>query len=247
MSRVLGCDTAMILAAGRGERMRPLTDHTPKPLLRAGGKALIEWHLHALARAGITRVIVNTAHLGEQIEAALGDGARFGVRVAYSRETSALETAGGIANALQLLGDTPFIVVNGDIVCDYAFGALREHATQLPRWQALAYLVLVDNPAHHPRGDFAVHDGSVVEHAATLQTFSGIALYDPALFRAIKPGERAALAPLLREGMRRGAVRGEHYRGLWLDVGTPERLALADQLLTHAQVPANHQQNGTTL
>jgi MurNAc alpha-1-phosphate uridylyltransferase len=237
----------MILAAGRGERMRPLTDHTPKPLLRAGGKALIEWHLHALAQAGIARVIVNTAHLGEQIEAALGDGKRFGVRIAYSRESSALETAGGIANALQLLGDAPFIVVNGDIVSDYAFATLRAHALQLAHWKALAYLVLVDNPAHHPRGDFGVSDGVVVEQAAALQTFSGIALYDPALFKAVKPGERAALAPLLRAAMRQGAVRGEHYRSLWLDVGTPERLAQADQLLSRAPMPSGHQPNGTTL
>ncbi len=221
----------MILAAGRGERMRPLTDHTPKPLLRAGGKALIEWHINALARAGIENIIVNTAHLGEQIEAALSDGARFGVRIAYSRETTALETAGGIANALPLLGSAPFIVVNGDIVCDFNFAALRERAFELARVDALAYLVLVDNPEHHPQGDFAVCDARIVEQGEPLRTFSGIALYRPALFRDVKPGQRAALAPLLRQAMREGAVRGEHYRGLWLDVGTPERLTLADRLL----------------
>jgi N-acetyl-alpha-D-muramate 1-phosphate uridylyltransferase len=231
------CDTAMILAAGRGERMRPLTDHTPKPLLRAGGKTLIEWHLAALARAGVAKVIVNTAHLGEKIEAALGDGARFGLRIAYSREPVALETAGGIANALHMLGAAPFIVVNGDIVCDYAFGALLDQAAELPRLDVLAYLVLVDNPAHHPRGDFALQGGNVVEHGPALRTFSGIALYQPALFRGIKPGDRAALAPLLRQAMRKSAVRGEHYRGLWLDVGTPERLALADRLLSHSTTP----------
>jgi N-acetyl-alpha-D-muramate 1-phosphate uridylyltransferase len=226
------CNTAMILAAGRGERMRPLTDHTPKPLLSAGGKTLIEWHLSALARAGIARVIVNTAHLGEKIETALGTGARFGLQIDYSRETVALETAGGIANALHMLGEAPFIVVNGDIVCDYAFGALLDQAAEPLRSNALAYLVMVDNPAHHARGDFALLSGNVVEQGLTLRTFSGIALYQPALFRDITPGERAALAPLLRQAMRKGLVRGEHYRGLWLDVGTPERLALADQLLS---------------
>jgi MurNAc alpha-1-phosphate uridylyltransferase len=142
-----------------------------------------------------------------------------------------LETAGGIANALPLLGSAPFIVVNGDIVCDFKFAALRERASELARADALAYLVLVDNPEHHPQGDFAVCDDRIVEQGEVLQTFSGIALYQPALFRDVKLGQRAALAPLLRQAMRAGAVRGEHYRGLWLDVGTPERLALADRLL----------------
>jgi MurNAc alpha-1-phosphate uridylyltransferase len=226
------CDTAMILAAGRGERMRPLTDHTPKPLLSAGGKTLIEWHLGALARAGIARVIVNTAHLGEKIEAALGSGERFGTQISYSREPVALETAGGIANALPMLGEAPFIVVNGDVVCDYAFDALRERSAELMRADALAYLVLVDNPQHHPIGDFALDAHHVMQQGAPLLTFSGIALYQPALFGGIAPGARAALAPLLRAAMGKGAVHGEHYRGLWLDVGTPERLVLADRLLS---------------
>jgi N-acetyl-alpha-D-muramate 1-phosphate uridylyltransferase len=158
--------SAMILAAGRGERMRPLTDHTPKPLLQAGGKALIEWHLEALARAGVVKIIVNTAHLGEKIERALGDGTRYGVRITYSRETSALETAGGIANALHLLGDAPFIVVNGDVVCDYAFERLCARADELMREHALADLILIDNPEHHPEGDFVLRGRDVAEDGA---------------------------------------------------------------------------------
>ncbi len=222
----------MILAAGRGERMRPLTDRTPKPLLKAGGKALIEWHLAALARAGVTKIIVNTAHLGEQIESALGDGARYGVRIGYSREVTALETAGGIANALHLLGGAPFIVVNGDVVCDYPFAALRARGETMSRSSTLADLVLIDNPAHHPQGDFVLQGECVQEEGGEKLTFSGIALYRPALFRDIQSGARAPLAPLLRTAMRAGAVRGEHYRGLWLDVGTQERLAEADRILS---------------
>lgn len=214
---------AMILAAGRGERMRPLTDRTPKPLLKAGGRPLIEHHILALAEAGFTELVVNHAHLGEQIVAALGDGSRFGVRIAYSPERpSALETGGGIHHALPLLGDAPFVVVNGDIWTDFPFARLA----QVPA--GLAHLVLVDNPAHHPNGDFALEEGRVVDRPAF--TFSGIGVYHPDLFADCRAGA-FPLAPLLRRAMAAGQATGEHYSGRWIDVGTPERLADIDRLL----------------
>jgi MurNAc alpha-1-phosphate uridylyltransferase len=220
----------MILAAGRGERMRPLTDRTPKPLLAAGGKALIVWHIERLAHAGFTRIVINHAHLGSQIEAALGDGSRFGVAIRYSHEARALETAGGIATALPLIDAERFAVVNGDIHCDYDFARLREQPAD-----ADAHLVLVDNPEHHPRGDFAFDGEQVHEHGAALLTFSGIAAYRRALFDGLTPGAKAPLAPLLRAAMAQGRVSGEQHRGFWLDVGTPERLAWLDaQLSAHA-------------
>lgn len=216
---------AMILAAGRGERMRPLTDTTPKPLLRAGGRALIEYHLDNLVRAGIADIVVNHAHLGAQIEAALGDGARYGARIVYSPEPEgALETGGGIQRALPLLGDGPFLVVNGDIWTDF------DYAT-LPRdFAGLAYLVLVDNPAHHPAGDFCLRDGCVTDDDGPRLTFSGIGLYRAALFAGCTPGQ-FPLAPVLRAAMARGAVRGMHYTGRWWDIGTPQRLAELDRML----------------
>lgn len=214
--------------------MRPLTDHTPKPLLQAGGKPLIVWHIERLARAGITGIIINHAHLGEQIEAALGDGSRFGAHITYSPEGKALETAGGIANALPLLGDAPFAVVNGDIWCDYDFAHLSEHAAALQACGDAAHLVLVDNPPHHPKGDFALA-GSRIYPLSTSHsplsaslTFSGIGIYQPALFAGIPRGSVAPLAPLLRAQIALGKVSGEHYRGLWTDVGTPQRLAELD-------------------
>lgn len=224
---------AMILAAGRGERMRPLTDHTPKPLLEAGGKALIVWQLERLARAGVRDVLVNLAHLGEQIEQALGDGSRWGLSVSYSHEGQALESAGGIALALKHLGTDPFLVVNGDVYCDFDLATLRTAHDRLLRQPALmAHLVLVDNPEHNPLGDFALDDGFLRprDDAAAL-TFSGIGLYRPSLFAAIVPGTKAKLAPLLREAMVDRRVTGEHHRGYWLDVGTPERLAQLDAYL----------------
>jgi len=214
---------ALILAAGRGERMRPLTDTIPKPLLAVGGRPLIEWHLQALAEAGIREVVINHAWLGEQIEAALGDGERFGLRIRYSPEPpGALETAGGIVNALPLLGEAPFLVVNGDIWTDYPF-------TRLPRepGRGQAHLVLVDNPSHHPQGDFHLAAGRVQAEGTPRLTFSGIGLYSPALFAGLEPGRRP-LAPVLREAMARGRVIGEHYGGRWFDIGTPERLARLD-------------------
>lgn len=217
----------MILAAGRGERMRPLTDHTPKPLLMAGGKPLIVWHVEKLAGAGIGRVVINHAHLGEQIEAMLGNGDAFGVRITYSREGTALETAGGIATALPLLGDAPFLVVNADIWTDYDFRQLlpRLDAMRTQRDDSLAYLVLVDNPPQHARGDFFLDGNHVHSGGMPLLTFSGIGIYRPALFAGLVAGVPAKLAPLLRRAMDSGQVTGEHYAGRWRDIGTPERLA----------------------
>lgn len=214
----------MILAAGRGERMRPLTDATPKPLLVAGGRRLIEHHLHALAGAGVRNVVINHAHLGAQIEAALGDGSAYGLRIRYSPEGEALETGGGIFRALPLLGTDPFMVVNGDVWTDYDLGRLRIVDDDV------AHLVLVDNPAHHPQGDFALDGGRVRADGTARLTFSGIGAYRPALFAGRQPG-RFPLAPLLRAAIVRDAVGGEHYAGRWIDVGTPERLAELDRLL----------------
>jgi MurNAc alpha-1-phosphate uridylyltransferase len=220
-------NSALILAAGRGERMRPLTDHTPKPLLVVGGKPLIVWHLENLAAAGFERVVINHAHLGEQIEAALGNGATFGLRIAYSAEGTALETAGGIANALPLLEDAPFAVINADIWTDYDYRQLlpRLDSMRSHRADSLAHLVLVDNPPQHVRGDFALDGNLVRVEGDPLLTFSGIGIYRPALFAGIEPGAHARLAPLLRWAMERDQVSGVHYAGRWRDIGTPERLA----------------------
>lgn len=225
----------MILAAGRGERMRPLTDRTPKPLLPVAGKPLIVWHLERLARAGIHEIVINHAHLGDQIEALLGDGDAWNVAIRYSAEPrGALETAGGIANALPLLGAEPFLVVNGDIFCDWDVG--RAHAT-LPA-DMLAHLVLVDNPAHHPAGDFVLQAGKVstceTAPGAPTRTFSGIGIYRPALFAGIERGEPAKLAPLLHAAIAASRISGEHHTGRWVDVGTPARLQALDIDLRHA-------------
>jgi MurNAc alpha-1-phosphate uridylyltransferase len=219
---------AMILAAGRGVRMRPLTDRTPKPLLAVGGKPLIAWHLQRLARAGLTEVVINHAHLGHKVEAALGDGSRFGLSIRYSAEPEALETAGGIARALPLLGTEPFVVINADIYSDYDFAVMR----QLPLGDALAHLVLVDNPAQHPRGDFALDSGRVRDGGEHLLTFSGIGMYAPRLFGGIAPGAKVPLAPLLREAMSQDRVSGEHFGGCWHDIGTAERLLALDRQLS---------------
>lgn len=224
----------MILAAGRGERMRPLTDHVPKPLLRAGGSTLIELQLAQLTRAGVTDIVINVSHLGEQIERALGDGARYGACIRYSREPVALETAGGIAQALPLLGDEPFLAVNADIYCDFsiarAITAVDTLCREAQAWRA--YLVMVDNPAHHPQGDFALAvDGLLRVDGAPRYTFSGIGIYDPRMFASIPIGTRRALGPLLREHANTGAVRGEHHPGRWMDIGTPERLETLRELL----------------
>lgn len=221
---------AMILAAGRGERMRPLTDHTPKPLLQAGGKPLIVWHIERLVRAGITDLVINHAHLGIQIEQALGDGSQFGARIRYSNEGTALETAGGIAFALHLLGEQPFAVVNGDVYCDYDFSHLPQQSARLANSNDFAHLVLVDNPEHNLKGDFGLHAQRVTDTAPKF-TFSGIGIYQPALFANIARGTKAPLAPLLREQIAQGKISGEHHRGQWMDIGTPQRLAELDQLL----------------
>ena len=224
----------MILAAGRGERMRPLTDTVPKPLLAVGGKPLIVWHLEHLARAGLREVVINHAHLGAQIEDALGDGSRWGLAIAYSPEPEgALEAAGGIANALPLLGhDEPFLVINGDIWCDWDVAP----AANVLHPGDLAYLVLVPNPPQHPQGDFSLHGREVGADAASggaqIFTFSGIGVYRPQLFAGIRRGERAKLAPLLRTAMKRQRVRGELHGGRWVDVGTPQRLAELDTELS---------------
>ena len=215
---------AMILAAGRGERMRPLTDSLPKPLLPVASKPLIAWQIEALVAAGITEIVINHAWLGEMIENALGDGAAFGARIRYSPEGEALETGGGIRRALPLLGEAPFLVLNGDVLTDYPFARLRDQAV------ALAHLVLVSNPEHHPRGDFHLQAGRVSAEGEPRLTFSGIGVYHPALFAACEPG-RFPLAPLLRQAMAAGQVSGEHYPGQWLDVGSPERLRQAQDLL----------------
>jgi MurNAc alpha-1-phosphate uridylyltransferase len=228
----------MIHAAGRGERMRPLTDHTPKPLLMAGGKPLIVWHIEKLARAGIHDLVINHAHLGAQIEATLGDGSQFGVRIHYSPEhPAALETAGGIAHALHLLGDEVFAVINGDIWCDYDFAQLPKRAATLQAGKDMAHLVLINNPAHNPNGDFALQGNRITPPQFALNplssalTFSGIGLYKPALFAHLDRNAAAPLGPLLREQIALNKVSGEHHTGRWVDVGTPQRLTELDKAL----------------
>lgn len=225
---------AMILAAGRGQRMRPLTDHTPKPLLPVAGKPLIVWHIEKLASAGIKDIVVNNAWLGEQIVQTLGDGSAWGVRIEHSSEETALETAGGIASALPHLGAQPFLVINGDIWCDWplsqALSIAHDMANDASR---LAHLVLVNNPAHHPEGDFAISDlGNVQTDGDIKFTFSGIGLYRPALFADVDPYHPTPLAPLLRQAMMAQGVTGEYFEGAWMDIGTPERLAELDRSLT---------------
>ena len=208
--------------------MRPLTDRLPKPLLRAGGRSLIEYHIEALAAAGIRRIVVNHAHLGWKIEAFLGDGSRWGVDIAYSPEPEgALETGGGIFNALPLLGEGPFLVVNGDIWIDYDFGAIACVVGKL------AHLVLVGNPPHHPDGDFLLNRGRIVQSGGERLTYCGVGVFTPDLFSGCRSG-KFRLAPLLREAIGRDQVSGEYFRGAWYDVGTPERLSSLDNLLNAA-------------
>ncbi len=223
----------MILAAGRGERMRPLTDTCPKPLLEAGGKPLIVWQIERLRAAGFSEIVINHAHLGHQIETTLGDGAALGVSIHYSPEPVALETAGGIRQALPLLGEAPFVVVNGDIFCDADLLAVREAATHLHADGDLAHLVLVANPEHNPAGDFTLSQGRIVEQGPAL-TFSGIGAYHPALFADLIAGQPARLAPLLRTAIAQGRVSGALHEGKWIDVGTPERLEELDRSLRGA-------------
>lgn len=215
--------------------MRPLTDRVPKPLLEAGGRSLIEWQIRRLAAAGIRELAVNVSHLGEQIVAALGDGHGLGVRLSYSREPVALETAGGVALALTLLGDGCFVATNADVYCEFDFSRLAEVARGMastPHGGPLAHLVLVPNPEHHPGGDFALTaSGRVTRACGGRLTFSGIGVYRPEFFAAVVPGERKALGPMLHEAVERGEVTGERFDGLWMDVGTPERLECLRALL----------------
>ena len=231
---------AMILAAGRGERMRPLTDRKPKPLLEVGGKALIVWHIERLRAAGIRDIVINHAWLGEMIERALGDGAALDVRIAYSAETEALETAGGIARALPMLGEAPFLVVNGDVYCEWDFRRASSAAARLAQAALAAWLVLAPNPPQHPRGDFCIDNGIISDKgmagASGAYTFSGIGIYCPTLFAGIRQGAKAPLAPLLRKAMAAGQVAGELFDGAWTDVGTAPRLHQLDAALRVARV-----------
>lgn len=210
---------AMILAAGRGERMRPLTDETPKPLLLAAGKPIIEYTLIQLATAGFQDIVINTAHLGKQVPVALGSGERWGVKITYFYEgEQPLETAGGIINALPALGEQPFLVVNGDIATDYDFAKLRQQTI------SLAHLVLINNPAHHPEGDFHLDESGRLSMAQQPKlTFSGIGVYHPEFFRDV-PAGILKLRPLLDQAIAENKVSGEPFEGFWMDIGTPERL-----------------------
>lgn len=231
---------AMILAAGRGERMRPLTDTTPKPLLQVAGKPLIVWHIERLVAAGIRDIVINHAWLGQQIEQALGQGEQFGARLAYSAETTPLETAGGIAKALPFFQNQPFLVINGDIWCNWDPARARCCAQALARHQAQAWLLLVANPPHNPDGDFvlvpprtvALPDSGLPQPQDARQlTFSGIGIYRPELFANINAGKPSALAPLLRTAIQDRRVIGGLHNSDWVDVGTPERLFQLDQRL----------------
>ena len=222
----------MILAAGRGERMRPLTDDCPKPLLAVGGKPIIVRHLERLARAGFRQVVINHAHLGSMLQDALGDGQAFGLAIVWSAEPAgALETAGGIVKALPLLGGQRFLVINGDIFCDWDVARAAAIAAQMAPKDDLAHLVMVPNPPQHRDGDFVLQDGRIVAGDASRLTFAGIGIYDPDLFSGLVPGRPAKLAPVLREALVQGRVSGESYVGRWYDIGTPERLAAIDREL----------------
>ena len=217
----------MLLAAGRGERLRPLTERMPKALVEVGGKPLLGWHLERLAAAGCREAVINVSHLAQQIVDYVGDGARFGMAVAFSRETEPLETAGGIATALPLLGAAPFLLVNADIYCEVPFRPLLSHRLD----GMLAHLVLVANPMHRPKGDFSLAAGRIGDDASPRYTYAGVAVMAPQLVAPVKRGEKAPLAPLLYSAARAERLSGELFTGLWQDVGTAERLAeLAAQL-----------------
>jgi MurNAc alpha-1-phosphate uridylyltransferase len=225
---------AMILAAGRGERMRPLTDTCPKPLLPVRGRPLIVWQILNLVRAGITDIVINHAHLGRMIEDALGDGAQFGAQIRYSPEAEALETAGGIAQARHLLGEEPFLALSGDIYCPhFDFEQVLDTLKDVDMWgnpwppgqRDMAWLYLVKNPPHHPQGDFALHNFSLANQGDSLWTFANIGVYRPEMFDGIAPGTHVKLGPLLHEYADRGLLGGEVYRGQWINVGTVEQLA----------------------
>ncbi|MFZ6648639.1 N-acetylmuramate alpha-1-phosphate uridylyltransferase MurU [Undibacterium sp. TJN25] len=225
---------AMLLAAGRGERMRPLTDTCPKPLLKVRGRPLIVWHILNLVKAGITDIVINHAHLGHMIEEALGDGAQFGARLQYSPEKTALETGGGIANALHLLGDEPFIVVSADIYTPhFNFEECRNTLEDKDMWgnphpvekRDIAWIYMVKNPPYHLAGDFAVNLMGLSNQGEPKFTFANIGVYRPEMFHAVQPGEHMRLGTLLRQYADRGQLGGEMYNGLWYNIGTPEQLA----------------------
>lgn len=221
---------AMILAAGRGERLRPLTDSVPKAMVRAGGKPLIAWHLERLAAAGCREAVVNVSHLADQVVEGIGDGGRYGLRIAYSREREPLETAGGIAQARALLGDAPFLLVNADVYCEIDFARLLA----LPLGERLAHLVLVPNPQHRADGDFSLAQGLVGNGGGARYTYAGIAVMSPELVSPVTAGDKAPLAPLLRSAAERQRISGELHRGIWQDVGTRERLAELEAHLTRS-------------
>jgi MurNAc alpha-1-phosphate uridylyltransferase len=236
----------MVLAAGRGERMRPLTDTVPKPLLAAGGRPLVVWHLERLAAAGFDDVVINHAWLGERIEAALGNGEALGLRIRYSAEGTALETAGGIARALPLLvagnDDTPFVVVSADVFCNFDIGRARTIALQMAASRLTCWCLMVDNPAHHGGGDFRLDGGrlglaadrmqaAAKPRAPTAMTYGGIGLFRPSLFREIAPGAKMPLRPILDSEIGAGRAGGEYHGGVWFDIGTPQRLAELNRML----------------
>lgn len=248
---------AMILAAGRGERMRPLTDSTPKPLLQVGDKPLIVWHIERLVAVGITHIMVNHAWLGTQIEHYLGNGSRFGAQISYSPEPVPLETAGGIAQALDFFQDEPFLVINGDVWCDWEPARLHTITAALAQHAALAWLLLVDNPEHNPSGDFALalpQDAHTHDRFNTINpiralthpdvvalpdpkrsmTFSGIGIYKPQLFAGLPAGTAAPLAPLLHDLVQNNQALGSYHSGQWTDVGTPQRLYQLQQHLAQS-------------
>ena len=225
----------MILAAGRGERLRPLTDEIPKPLIKVAGKSLIEYHLLNLASAGFTEIVINTAWLADKIHESLAGGSRYGVSIQYSNEGSALETAGGIINALSLLGNEPFLVVNGDIWCNFDFSTLPDLTNN-----AQAHLVLVDNPEHNPEGDFAIAEGMLCNQGSPKYTYSGIGIYSPRFFSGSTPGV-LPLAPLLKKKAEKKLVSAQHFTGLWTDVGSIERLHSLDDVLSKKQTLAKRQ------
>lgn len=210
----------MLLAAGRGERMRPLTDKVPKPLVKVGEHRLIEWHLLRLARLGFKRIVINVSYLGEQVHAFLGNGENYGVEILYSVEDDEpLETGGGIARALPMLGSDPFLVINSDILTDFRFDKLRDKP------ERLMHLVLVNNPLHNPEGDFAIRDGMLKLSGEPSYTFSGIGVYHPSVFR--DHSGRFSVVPLIHHAARRSKACAELHTGLWLDVGTKDRLLAA--------------------
>lgn len=229
---------AMILAAGRGARMRPLTDTCPKPLLKAGGKSLIARHIERLAQAGFTDIVINTAWLGHMIEQTLGDGSAWQVRLHYSHEETALETAGGIAHARPLLGEAPFLLMNGDIYTDWDPAQAHDAARRLHDADADMWLMLVNNPAQHPQGDFSLDaDGHLLPGGPNALTYAGVAVYHPRLFDSVDPDQAAPMLPLMKQSIAQGRAIGAHYAGRWADIGTVDRLAALDAELSTSLRP----------